>query len=286
MGEKTLIEAMAIPDLNERLAECRKLLREGSPAIWRPGFGGRTPLMAAGALNWPQGVALLIEAGAGPQERSDWGETPLEAAVSADAAEAVSELLRRGADPDMFSGGEEGGERGRFNAMELAAEKGSERSMAVLAKARARPRRAALAGVKAWRLLDLEEGKALLSLRCGADPNLVDEFGLTALHIVADAGDEGAALARELLSAGARVDAVDRDGMTPLGVALCCDCGAGRMVAELLAAGSDPSAPDRSGASPLRSEAAYPNPSGRAALKAWQESEALEEATPAGRCKK
>ncbi|WP_214102895.1 ankyrin repeat domain-containing protein [Acrocarpospora catenulata] len=88
-----------------------------------------------------------------------------------------------------------------------------------------------------------------LLVAAGADPDIPDEQGRTALHLAAAEGDaETVAL---LLASGARQDAADADGDTPLAYA------ASPAVAEALcAAGADPDAAGPSGRTPLMNAAA------------------------------
>jgi len=62
------------------------------------GAGGETSLMAA--VEVPGTVALLLQAGANPNEANAWHKTPLMAAAQADQPEAARLLLAGGANPE------------------------------------------------------------------------------------------------------------------------------------------------------------------------------------------
>ncbi|MCC6242068.1 MAG: ankyrin repeat domain-containing protein [Gemmatimonadaceae bacterium] len=87
----------------------------------------------------------------------------------------------------------------------------------------------------------------------GADVNVAQGDGMTAVHWAAERGD--AALASALLKAGAKTDAKTRNGgYTPLHIAS--RAGAGAVVKALLAAGADAKTPTSTGASALHLAAA------------------------------
>ena len=92
-----------------------------------------------------------------------------------------------------------------------------------------------------------------LLLEAGADPNAVDDRGLTPLH--RGARNSNPAVVSHLLSAGADAIALDGRGRTPLHL------GAANsnpvVTARLLAAGADPNAPDNDGYTPLHYAAAH-----------------------------
>src|SRR5690606_9511977 len=82
---------------------------------------------------------------------------------------------------------------------------------------------------------DLQEVRALLA--AGADVNVAQGDGMTALHWAAELGD--VEMAKMLIAAGANVRAVTRIGeFTPLHVAA--EGGHADVAAALLAAGADP----------------------------------------------
>jgi ankyrin repeat protein len=99
----------------------------------------------------------------------------------------------------------------------------------------------------------------------GADVNVPEGDGMTALHWAAEHGDS--AMTAALLSAHANVKAVTRIGSyTPLQLAS--RAGAPTVTKALLAAGADPNAPSASGATALHLAAAAGNPDVVAALLA------------------
>lgn len=98
---------------------------------------------------------------------------------------------------------------------------------------------------------DASTVRALLAR--GADVNVAQGDGMTALHWAAEHGD--AALTAALLKAGARTDAKTRNGSyTPLHIAS--RSGSGAVVKALLAAGADAKTPTSTGASALHLAAA------------------------------
>ncbi len=100
-----------------------------------------------------------------------------------------------------------------------------------------------------WR--DLSQVKRLIAQ--GADVNLAEGDGMTALHWAAEHGDS--AMTAELIRAGARPSAVTRIGnYTPLHIAS--KSGSGPVVRALLKAGSNPTATTASGATALHFAAA------------------------------
>ena len=113
-------------------------------------------------------------------------------------------------------------------------------------------------GLDAWSPLMLHSAAGLtgnpaiiqLLLGAGANPNAVDDGGLTPLHRGAVNGNP--VVAAHLLSAGADPNALDNDGYTPLHWSAARG-GNGRVITRLLAAGADPRAESNDGRTPLHS---------------------------------
>ena len=91
-------------------------------------------------------------------------------------------------------------------------------------------------------------------LQAGADPQRVDDGGLTSLHH--GARNSNPVITAHLLAAGADPNALDNEGYTPLHQAAAAS-GAGRVVARLLGAGADPQAESNDGRTPLHSALRY-----------------------------
>ena len=89
-----------------------------------------------------------------------------------------------------------------------------------------------------------------LLLRAGADPQAVDNEGVTPLHLAA--WNSNPVVTAHLLAAGADPNALDNEGYTPLHHAARRGW-SGRVIARLLAAGADPLAESNDGRTPLHS---------------------------------
>ena len=93
-----------------------------------------------------------------------------------------------------------------------------------------------------------------LLLRAGADPQAVDNEGLTPLH--RGAVNSNPVVTAHLLAAGADPNALDNEGYTPLHHSAAGGA-SGRVIARLLAAGADPLAESNDGRTPLHSALRY-----------------------------
>ena len=93
-----------------------------------------------------------------------------------------------------------------------------------------------------------------LLLRAGADPQAVDNEGLTPLH--RGAVNSNPVVTAHLLAAGADPNALDNEGYTPLHHSAAGGAN-GRVIARLLAAGADPLAESNDGRTPLHSALRY-----------------------------
>ena len=91
-------------------------------------------------------------------------------------------------------------------------------------------------------------------VRCGADPQSVDNEGLTPLH--RGAVNSNPVVTAHLLAAGADPNALDNEGYTPLHHSAAGGA-SGRVIARLLAAGADPLAESNDGRTPLHSALRY-----------------------------
>ena len=93
-----------------------------------------------------------------------------------------------------------------------------------------------------------------LLLQAGADPQAVDNEGLTPLH--RGAVNSNPVVTAHLLAAGADPNALDNEGYTPLHHSAAGGA-SGRVIARLLAAGADPLAESNDGRTPLHSALRY-----------------------------
>jgi ankyrin repeat protein len=212
------------------LEMARMLLRAGADANLGNRYG-ITPLWLAATNRSRELVALLLEHGADAGGTLPHGETPLMAAARSGDAESIRRLLAAGADP---------------NAAETSL--GETALMWAAAEDQAEAIRALVAGgadtARASRTLDLApmnwlqigmvstvlpvggwppllyagrenaRAAALALIEVGADPNIRDPDGLTALNVAVMNAHYDLAVA--LLEAGADPDAADRTGMTAL----------------------------------------------------------------------
>jgi ankyrin repeat protein len=212
------------------LEMARMLLRAGADANLGNRYG-ITPLWLAATNRSSALVALLLDHGADAGGALPHGETPLMAAARSGDAESIRRLLAAGADP---------------NAAETSL--GETALMWAAAEDQADAIRALVAGgadtALASRNLDLAPmnwlnigmvstvlpvggwppllyagrenatAAALALIEVGADPNIRDPDGLTALNVAIMNAHYDLAVA--LLEAGADPDAADRTGMTAL----------------------------------------------------------------------
>ena len=93
-----------------------------------------------------------------------------------------------------------------------------------------------------------------LLLDAGANPNAVDDGGLTPLH--QGAKNSNPVITAHLLAAGADPNALDNEGYTPLHHSAARG-ESGRVIARLLAAGADPLAESNDGRTPVHSAMRY-----------------------------
>lgn len=180
----------------------------------KPDDKGRTALMLAAKAGDLAASDRLLAAGADIDARNPNGGTALMYAALGGSEVLVDRLLAAGADVNARASN-------GWNALMIAAAKGRaeivQRLLAAGADINAQD-------VYGWTPLmrALYETRAAVVAVLLASPNIAldarEERGATALHVVAQTGDE--ALARKLLERGARRDARNRDGLTPADIAL------------------------------------------------------------------
>ncbi len=164
----------------------------------------RTPLMAAALRGDLEATRALVDAGAEVDETNEHGRTALAFAAEGGRLEIARELLSRGA-------GIEARDRDGKTAAMLAAEANQVEMLRALPLT-AEERQEALLAAMSLPRPPLEAVRALLEL--GADPDLVDDDGMTPLfHAIRDGRNE---LAQVLLDANAVVDHQDAKGRNAL----------------------------------------------------------------------
>ena len=253
-GETVLMTAARTgnPDL------VRSLVAAGAAVRGAGHFRAQTPLMWAASEGHAEVVQVLIEAGADVHARSLHGTTALLLAARKGDVETARALLDGGADVNAaepylpFDG-----------RVDVEESQTSGRSPLLVASA-------SLVATSGWEYkLDVEpsthEALALFLLERGADPDLPDSIGRTALHAAVETGK--ADLVQALLDRGADPDARLTEapfvfkgdfvsygryaGATPLWLAAAArepDPGILRAIA---AAGGDPGMPADDGTTPL-----------------------------------
>jgi ankyrin repeat protein len=202
----------------------RLLIDRGAEVNAHEAKGGQTALMWAAAGRQPAIVKLLLDHRADPRARSTRGFTPLLFAAQQGDVESGRLLLQAGSDVNDHSGAD------RKTALAVAAASGSRDFCDLL-------------------------------LDNGADPDLGDEGGFTALHYAALAAN-GADIVRALLSHAAHPNprttkdsreyvyaGVNLTGATPLFLAA--SRGNVETVRALLAGGADPFMTTEKGTAPL-----------------------------------
>lgn len=170
--------------------------------------GDEAPLWVALRYSNDLVAAEIVKAGANYMEPQHKGCTPLHYAILGDAQETVKAMLAHGADANA---------EGCFGrCLQLAASKQSEPMLKLL-------------------------------LQAGADPNLPDSLGQTAMFEAMEHANP--AIISLLLKAGAPIDAQDRDGNTPLHHAAI----AGKVLSATRALDfhADPNLPNHAGETPL-----------------------------------
>ena len=159
---------------------------------------GETPLMAAARSGDAESIQLLLDAGAEPNvAETSLGETALMWAAAEDHADAIRVLVTGGADPSIAS-----------RVLDLAPMNWLNIGMV-----------STVLPVGGWPPLlfagrENATAAALALIEVGADPDIRDPDGLTALNVAIM--NEHYDLAAALLEAGADPDAADNTGMTAL----------------------------------------------------------------------
>ncbi|MGE3934753.1 MAG: ankyrin repeat domain-containing protein [Rhodospirillaceae bacterium] len=194
-------------------------------------------LHAAAAAGDAAAIGRLLDGGAAPDPRDDWGRTPLHVAGHGGHQAAARLLLARGAAPDAQ-------DRQRYDLITIAAVRDDAAMIRIALDGGASPRAITspydgTALIAAAHLGHVEPVRLLAA--AGAPLDHVNNLGWTALIeaiVLGDGGDRHAECVRILLAAGADPSLADRAGATPL--ALARQRGFARMAALIAAAGGRP----------------------------------------------
>lgn len=164
-----------------KVSVIRQILAQDKNSIRMTDDSGRTPVYTAAALGQLDATRALIDAGSNVNVSDESGTTSLQLAVDHGSTSVARLLLARGADPDA-------GKCRRLSPPLL------------------------LVSMRD----DLEIAKLLL--HCGANPDIVDDDGNTALHKAAEFGKRD--MIEMLLACGANPNFKGEDGFTPLHIAV------------------------------------------------------------------
>lgn len=265
-------------DFSSTPADYAKCLMAGADVSERD-VGGHTVLHHAAGFADTSTIALLLGAGADANARTRDGSTPLHVAAAEENTAVATALLERGVDINVT-------DNSGTTPLHVAARAGHVAMVNTLLEAGAHVNvvddlGTALhaSGTSAHRMILLDAlleagmdvnlvgerggstllmealsevtGSSVLALRLireGADPDVRDRFGRTALHRAVLSGPD---VLRALLDAGAGIDLLDERGMAPLHLAIRHEGENVERVAELLEAGAGPSLRTGDGDTPL-----------------------------------
>lgn len=249
--------ALFVASANGNIALIRSLL-DGKADPNAPLLSGETPLMTAVDNGYLDAVKVLLEHGADVNAReARGGQTALMWAAANKSPAIVRLLIDRGADvPARSNGG--------FTSLLFAAQQGNVESGGILLQAGADVNERSDKDRKTALIVATASGSeefSMLLLDKGADPNLADESGFTALHYAALDRD-GAGMVRALLMHGARPNprttrdsreyvyaGVNLTGATPLFLAA--SLGHVETVRALVTGGADPFLTTEKGTAPI-----------------------------------
>jgi len=190
-GETTLMIAAGAGSVEE----VKLLIAAGLDVNATEGHKGQNALMWAAAEGHSDVVDVLIQNGANVNATTRNGFTPLTFAVVKNDAASVRRLIQAGADPNYaLPVKEKDGRKGKAANLEQNGNEDKDRD-----KANDTIKMLTLAG--AYRSAEA----AIALLDGGADPNVADRHGKTALHVAAEEGQ--LELVKKLLSKGANVNA-------------------------------------------------------------------------------
>ena len=178
----------------------------------------------------------LLDAGADPNTKNEFGETPMSVALATEDLALVQALLDAGADSNGVN--RDSSKPGPQDAEQAAS---SDRPCPTGTA------ESEWVGAEFWRDADSNQVKSLLS--CGVDANAGSNAGFSILHDAASFNDNPAVI-QALLDAGANVEVKDdKDGKTPLHFAA--GINGTQVIRALLDAGADLEATDDYGRTPL-----------------------------------
>lgn len=229
---------------------CERLLQSGIP-VDAKGFRGDTPLHGAAAGAYRDVAEVLLKHGADLNAKNDAGETPCHKTVEyiafldQDASRVgvehlyPTQIAKRERYKEFLAWLQERGAIDSPPAAEAAARKAKEREAAKSAPCDPESiMEESFPPLFGARTTDAVER----ILADGADVNVVNQMGQTAMHWAVERGR--VEVLRSLIKRGARVDAKDGSGRTPLHQAA--EHGHAELASILLDSGADVAAQDRS----------------------------------------